>query len=61
MPPSRRKSKIAGWGVYANLSGALEFHGKLGEMRAQAPLTGPFQVESFTPSPSAKPQSHSEE
>jgi len=46
---------FAGWQVFDNLKGAFEFEGQIKEMTAKAPLTGAWQVESFTPSPSAAP------
>jgi hypothetical protein len=46
---------LAGWQVFDNVKGGVEFEGELKEWASQSPIAGPWQVESFTPSPSAAP------
>ena len=41
-----------GWTVFGNVRGSLEGHEKMAEMRADVPVEGIFQVESFTPAAS---------
>jgi hypothetical protein len=48
---------LAGWQIFSDVRGALETRERFAERAAKAPLVGVYQVESFTPSPSAAPDS----